>query len=152
MEGNLMPRFERRVGFRGGGRGGGSWGRGEDRGGGYGVPKPVKLGEEYDVEISEVGSKGDGIARVKNFVVFVSGVKQGEKCKIKIKEVRNRFAIGEKVGVESTEAGESVAGESEAGAEVEEAEAKEAEAEPEVEAEEVAEGEVAEAEESEEEA
>jgi len=60
-------------------------------------PKPVKVGEEYDVEINEVGSKGDGIARIKNFVVFVKGVKKGEKAHIKIEEVRNRFAIGEKV-------------------------------------------------------
>ena len=62
------------------------------------IPKPVRAGEEYDVEISEVGSKGDGIARVKNFVVFVTGAKQGEKVKIKITDVRDRFAIGEKVG------------------------------------------------------
>ncbi len=62
------------------------------------LPKPVNAGEEYDVEISEVGSKGDGIARVNNFVVFVSNGKKGEKTKIKIKEVRDRFAIGEKVG------------------------------------------------------
>jgi predicted RNA-binding protein with TRAM domain len=61
------------------------------------IPKPVKVGEEYDVEINEVGSKGDGIARVKNFVVFINGVKQGEKAHIKITDVRNRFAIGEKV-------------------------------------------------------
>lgn len=61
------------------------------------IPKPVKVGEEYDVEISETGSKGDGIARIKNFVVFVTGVKKGERTRIKITEVRNRFAIGEKV-------------------------------------------------------
>jgi predicted RNA-binding protein with TRAM domain len=61
------------------------------------LPKPIKVGEEYDVEINEVGSKGDGIARIKNFVVFVSNAKKGEKAHIKIKEVRNRFAIGEKV-------------------------------------------------------
>lgn len=61
------------------------------------IPKPINVGEEYDVEINEVGSKGDGIARIKNFVVFVNGGKQGEKTRIKIKEVRNRFAIGEKV-------------------------------------------------------
>ena len=61
------------------------------------TPKPVKVGEEYDVEINEVGSKGDGIAKVKNFVVFVSGAKQGEKLKIKITDVRDRFAIAEKV-------------------------------------------------------
>jgi len=79
-----MPRFERR-GFR-------RFGPRAD------IPKPVKVGEEYDVEISEVGSKGDGIARVKNFVVFVANAKKGEKARIKITEVSNRFAIGEKVG------------------------------------------------------
>jgi predicted RNA-binding protein with TRAM domain len=72
------------------------------------IPKPVKVGEEYDVEISEVGSKGDGIARVKNFVVFVAGTKQGEKTKIKITDVRNRFAIGEKVGATEEETEEAV--------------------------------------------
>jgi len=78
-----MPRFERR-GFRRFGR--------------VDIPKPIKVGEEYDVEINEVGSKGDGIARIKNFVVFVPNTKKGEKVHVKIKEVRNRFAIGEKVG------------------------------------------------------
>lgn len=84
-------RFERR-GFGGRRFGGGrsDFGR-EDS-----TPKPVKVGEEYDVEISEVGSKGDGIARVKNFVVFVNGAKQGEKAHVKITSVSNRFAIGEK--------------------------------------------------------
>jgi len=59
------------------------------------APKPVKVGEEYDVEITETGSKGDGIARIKNFVVFVPGSKKGDKKHIKIKEVRNKFAVGE---------------------------------------------------------
>lgn len=80
--------FERR-GF-GGRRFGGGFRDRDD------APKPVKVGEEYDVEISEVGNRGDGIARIKNFVVFVNAVKQGEKVHIKIKEVRERFAIGEK--------------------------------------------------------
>lgn len=66
-----------------------------DRGGSF--EKPVKVGDRYDVEIQEVGSKGDGIARVKNFVVFVSNAQKGEKCTIEIKQVSNRFAIGEKV-------------------------------------------------------
>lgn len=78
-----MPRFERR-GFK-------RFGQRID------LPKPIKVGEEYDVEINEVGSRGDGIARIKNFVVFVGNTKKGEKAHIKIKEVRNRFAIGEKV-------------------------------------------------------
>jgi len=62
------------------------------------LPKPINVGEEYEVEITEVGSKGDGIARIKNFVVFVANGKKGEKAKIKITDVRDRFAIGEKVG------------------------------------------------------
>ena len=61
-------------------------------------PKPIKVGEEYDVEIKETGSKGDGIARINNFVVFVNGTKLGEKAHIKITDVRDRFAIGEKTG------------------------------------------------------
>ncbi len=65
---------------------------------GFDEPKPLKVGEEYDVEIKETGSKGDGIARIKNFVVFVNGAKLGEKAHIKITDVRDRFAIGEKTG------------------------------------------------------
>lgn len=78
------------------------------------MPKPIKAGEEYDVEIKEVGSKGDGIARVSNFVVFVNGAKMGEKLHIKITDVKDRFAIGEKtegsgtVKTESTESTEEV--------------------------------------------
>ncbi|MBI4010613.1 MAG: TRAM domain-containing protein [Candidatus Aenigmarchaeota archaeon] len=97
-------RFERR-GF-GGRRFGGGGGRSDF--GDSTEPKPVKVGEEYDVEVSEVGSKGDGIARVKNFVVFINGAKQGEKTHIKITSVSNRFAIGEKTsGASSEEAGET---------------------------------------------
>ncbi len=125
-------RFERRGNF-GGGRG---FGGGRRFGGPReDLPKPVKVGEEYDVEINEVGSKGDGIARIKNFVVFVNGVKQGEKTKIKITDVRDRFAIGEKAGAasesssESTETAEestetSETAEEETGSEEEESEEK----------------------------
>jgi predicted RNA-binding protein with TRAM domain len=69
----------------------------------FGPPKPIKVGEEYDVEITEMGSKGDGIARIKNFVVFVNGTKQGDKVHIRITNVRNRFAIGEKMGASEEE-------------------------------------------------
>lgn len=91
---------ERRSGGSRGGFGGG-------RSGGFGgdrprfertEPAPVAVGEEYDVEITEVGSKGDGIARVKNFVVFVPNVNKGDKVRIKIKELRGRSAVGEVVG------------------------------------------------------
>ena len=64
---------------------------------------PVKVGDEYDVEITEVGSKGDGITRIKNFVVFVSGAKKGDKTHIKITQVRRKFAIAEKTNQKTEE-------------------------------------------------
>ena len=63
----------------------------------FGLPKPVKEGDEIDVTIEAVGSKGDGIGKIEGFVVFVPGVQAGETIKVKIKEVRGRSAIGEKI-------------------------------------------------------
>ena len=37
-------------------------------------PKPVETGKEYDVQISEISRKGDGIARIQGFVIFVKAV------------------------------------------------------------------------------
>ncbi|MBI5061211.1 MAG: TRAM domain-containing protein [Candidatus Aenigmarchaeota archaeon] len=79
-----------RGGFGGGGRGFG--------GGGFDRPKPIKVGEEYDVKITDVGAKGDGITRVENFIVFVPGAKKGDEIRIRIKELARSFAIGEKIG------------------------------------------------------
>ena len=50
---------------------------------GFGGPKPVEMGKEYEVEISEVSRRGDGIARIQGFVIFVEGAKTGQKTKIK---------------------------------------------------------------------
>ena len=92
------PRFDRDRrggGFRNNRFGGGGRGGFRDRRDNF--PKPVNEGDEYDVEISEIGTKGDGIARVKNFVIFVADTKQGEKCRIKITMVRPKFAVAEKI-------------------------------------------------------
>lgn len=89
-------------GGRGGGYGGGDRGYGgggrRDFGGGGSFEKPVKEGEEYDVQIAEVGSKGDGIARIKNFVIFVPGTSKGENVRIKITQVKMKSAVAEVVG------------------------------------------------------
>jgi predicted RNA-binding protein with TRAM domain len=63
----------------------------------FNLPKPVEVGKEYDVEISEVGAKGDGIARINNFVVFVPNTSKGEKVRVKINSIGRSFAIAEKV-------------------------------------------------------
>ena len=57
--------------------------------------KPVEEGREYEITIDAEGSKGDGIAHIDGFVVFVKGAKAGGKHKIKITAVRRTFAVGE---------------------------------------------------------
>ncbi|MCL4381569.1 TRAM domain-containing protein [Candidatus Marsarchaeota archaeon] len=61
----------------------------------YFMPKPVKVGDVVDVKIEAVASKGDGIAKIDGFVIFVKGAKEGEEVKVKITDVKARFATGE---------------------------------------------------------
>ena len=56
---------------------------------------PVRIGETYDVSIDAVGGKGDGIAKVKGFVIFVPGVKKGDFVKIKIAKVLQNVGFAE---------------------------------------------------------
>ena len=58
-------------------------------------PKPVETGKEYDVQISEISRKGDGIARIQGFVIFVKGGKVGQNAKIRISQIGPRFATAE---------------------------------------------------------
>jgi predicted RNA-binding protein with TRAM domain len=66
-------------------------------GGGFREP-PVKVGEEYDVQITDIAAKGDGIAKIEGFIIFVPGTTKGDSCRIRVKEVARRFAVAEKVG------------------------------------------------------
>lgn len=56
------------------------------------LPKPVEVGMTYDVDITEITGKGDGIARVQGFIVFVEYGKIGNKIRVKVTEVADRFA------------------------------------------------------------
>ena len=62
------------------------------------APKPVEVGKEYDIEIQEISRRGDGIARIEGLVVFIPNTKQGDKLRIKVTHVSNRFAEAEIVG------------------------------------------------------
>jgi translation initiation factor 2 subunit 2 len=62
-----------------------------------GIDKPVEEGKEYEVTIDAKGGRGDGIAHVEGFVIFVPGAEKGEVVKIRIKTMKGTFAIGEKV-------------------------------------------------------
>jgi predicted RNA-binding protein with TRAM domain len=65
-------------------------------------PKPVETGKEYEVQITEISRKGDGIARIQGFVIFVKEGKVGQNAKIRVVQVGNRFAIAEIVDGTST--------------------------------------------------
>jgi len=80
---------------------------GESRGdGGYGGGgrsfAPVNVGDEIELKIEAVGEKGDGIAKVKGFVIFVPNAKQGETVKVKITKVLRKVGFGEIVGSEGS--------------------------------------------------
>ena len=53
---------------------------------------PVKMGETYVVSINALGEKGDGIARVKGFVLFVAKVQKGGISNRTL-NLRNGFVI-----------------------------------------------------------
>src|ERR671917_1631899 len=76
------------MSYRGGGRFGGSR---------FGGPKPVESGKEYDVQVTEISRKGDGVARIQGFIVFVKGGRVGQKTKVKVTHVGDRFATAETI-------------------------------------------------------
>jgi len=58
---------------------------------------PVKVDETFDVVIGNIGEKGDGIVKVKGFVIFVPDVKEREHVKIKVTKVLAKVGFGEVV-------------------------------------------------------
>ncbi|MFH1332226.1 MAG: TRAM domain-containing protein [archaeon] len=59
---------------------------------------PIKVGEEIDVLIEAVGEKGDGMAKVKGFVIFVPNTKEGDSVRIKITRVLKNVGFAEVLG------------------------------------------------------
>ncbi len=80
------------FGQRGGYGSRGGFGRGSGS-----FNKPVEVGKEYNVSISDTSRRGEGIARIDGFVVFVPGTKQGQNVRIKVTQVSERFASGQVV-------------------------------------------------------
>lgn len=61
--------------------------RGERRFGRQLPLKPVELGKEYDADIQDVSRMGQGIARIKGFVIFVPDTRPGDRVMIKITRI-----------------------------------------------------------------
>ena len=63
----------------------------------FNVKKPVELGEEYEADIAELSRRGEGIAKIQGFVIFVPNTKPGDHVKFKVTKVARRFATAEVV-------------------------------------------------------
>jgi predicted RNA-binding protein with TRAM domain len=59
--------------------------------------KPVAEGQVYTIQITDIGSQGDGIGKVEGMIVFVPDTKVGQEVKVKITKVVRRAAFGDVV-------------------------------------------------------
>ena len=62
------------------------------------LSKPVEVGNQDDVEITDRGKSGtnDGIAKIQGLVIFVKDGKVGNKVRVKIIAIGERFAKAER--------------------------------------------------------
>lgn len=59
---------------------------------------PVKEGEEIEVQIEAVGEKGDGVAKVQGFVLFVPNTRAGDRVRVRVTRVLAKVGFAEMVG------------------------------------------------------
>lgn len=64
---------------------------------GFKGSKPVEEGKEYTVTITDVGSQGDGVAKVDGFIIFVPETKVGQTVKVKVVRVMKKSAFAQVV-------------------------------------------------------
>lgn len=66
--------------------------------GGTSAQPPVEEGETLDVEVEDLGDKGDGIARIgPGYVVFIPDTDVGDRVTVEITQARENFAFAEVV-------------------------------------------------------
>ena len=56
---------------------------------------PVELGKEYKVEITEISPNGEGVARIRGFIILIPNAKVGNCAKIKITRLDSMSADAE---------------------------------------------------------
>lgn len=58
---------------------------------------PVEVGNTYEIDITETSPNGEGVARVKGFLIFVRNAKPGDHLKVKIANLDSVSADAEKI-------------------------------------------------------
>jgi predicted RNA-binding protein with TRAM domain len=66
------------------------------RGHGKGFKRcPVEMGKEYEVDVTEMSRREEGIAKIQGFVIFIANAKPGDHVKIKITRIGSMSANAE---------------------------------------------------------
>lgn len=59
--------------------------------------RPVKENQEMEAVIGDdIGSRGDGVARIQSYPMFVPRGKIGERVRVRIRSVREKLAFAER--------------------------------------------------------
>ncbi len=58
-------------------------------------PCPVELGQELEVNIIDICPSGDGITKIRGYVITVPKAKPRDRVKIKLTQVGEKAAVGE---------------------------------------------------------
>ena len=59
------------------------------------ITAPVEEGEELDVVVDDVGSEGDGIAKVDGYTLFVPGTEAGDEVRVRVTDLKPNFGFAE---------------------------------------------------------
>ena len=54
----------------------------------------IKLNEEYEVKIIDMGTEGEGIGKIEGVTIFISGGIKGDTVKVKITKVSKNYVLG----------------------------------------------------------
>ena len=66
------------------------------------IPKPVKVGEEYEVDVVEKSRRGEGVAKIEGLVIFIPNAKPGDHIKVRIMRISRKFAEAQILTTESS--------------------------------------------------
>jgi translation initiation factor 2 subunit 2 len=61
------------------------------------VTTDIEEGETYEVEITDTGRKGDGVAKRGDYTMFVTGASEGETVRAKVENVSGNLVFAKKV-------------------------------------------------------
>ena len=56
---------------------------------------PVEVGDELEVNITDICPNGDGMSKIQGYVIQVPKAKPRERVKVKITQIREKGATGE---------------------------------------------------------